>query len=102
MSGEKYTAITLERNLGKCIVIEVKVYSKDDCPWCDRAKSLLELHEVKFDEIKIGRDITRGEFLEQVPNVRTVPQIFVNGTRLGGFDDLSTAIKDGSFQNLIS
>lgn len=81
---------------------EVKIYSKDECPWCDRAKSLLEFHDVKFNEIKIGRDITRDEFLKQVPNVRTVPQIFVNGTRLGGFDDLSTAMKNGSFQNLIS
>ena len=102
MSGENHTDITLGKNLEKCTVTEVKIYSKDECPWCDQAKSLLEFHDVKFDEIKIGRDITRDEFLEQVPNVRTVPQIFVNGTRLGGFDDLSTAMKNGSFKNLIN
>ena len=83
-------------------MIEVKMYSKDECPWCERAKSLLESHSVSFDEIKIGRDITREKFLELVPNVRTVPQIFVGETRIGGFDDLSNAIKNGSFQNMFS
>jgi glutaredoxin len=83
-------------------VIEVKMYSKDECPWCERAKSLLKLHNVSFDEIKIGRDITREKFLELIPNVRTVPQIFVGETRIGGFDDLSNAIKNGSFQNMFS
>ena len=91
-----------EKNPEKCTLSEVKIYSKDDCPWCDRAKELLKLHEVKYDEIKIGRDITREEFLEQVPNVRTVPQIFVNSVRLVGFDDLSTSIKSGKFQNLFN
>ena len=83
-------------------MIEVKMYSKDECPWCERAKSLLKLHNVSFDEIKIGRDITREKFLELIPNVRTVPQIFVGETRIGGFDDLSNAIKNGSFQNMFS
>jgi len=81
---------------------EVKIYSKDDCPWCDRAKELLELHEIKYHEIKVGGDITRDEFLEQVPYVRTVPQIFVNSVRLGGFDELSTSIKSGKFQGLFN
>lgn len=81
---------------------DVTIYSKDQCPWCERAKSLLELHNVAYNEIKIGRDITREEFLEQVPNVRTVPQIFVGTTRVGGFDDLSASIKNGSFESLFS
>jgi glutaredoxin len=93
---------TSEKNLEKCTLTEVKIYSKDDCPWCDRAKELLELHEVKYHEIKIGRDITREEFLEQVPYVRTVPQIFVNSVRLGGFDELSTSIKSGKFQGMFN
>ena len=91
-----------EKNLEKCTLTEVKIYSKDDCPWCDRAKELLELHEVKYHEIKIGRDITREEFLKQVPYVRTVPQIFVNSVRLGGFDELSTSIKSGKFQGMFN
>ena len=81
---------------------EVKIYSKDDCPWCERAKSLLALHNVSYNEIKIGRDITREEFFEQVPNVRTVPQVFVGETRVGGYDDLSASIKSGSFETLFS
>ena len=81
---------------------EVIIYSKDQCPWCERAKSLLELHNVTYNEIKIGREITREEFLEQFPNTRTVPQIYVGETRVGGYDDLSASIKNGSFQSLFN
>lgn len=81
---------------------EVTIYSKDQCPWCERAKSLLELHNVTYNEIKIGREITREEFLEQFPNTRTVPQIYVGETRVGGYDDLSASIKNGSFQSLFN
>jgi len=83
-------------------VTEVIIYSKDQCPWCERAKSLLELHNVTYNEIKIGREITREEFLEQFPNTRTVPQIYVGETRVGGYDDLSASIKNGSFQSLFN
>jgi len=83
-------------------VTEVTIYSKDQCPWCERAKSLLELHNVTYNEIKIGREITREEFLEQFPNTRTVPQIYVGETRVGGYDDLSASIKNGSFQSLFN
>lgn len=81
---------------------DVTIYSKDDCPWCERAKSLLQLHNIAYNEIKIGRDITREEFLEQVPNVRTVPQIFVGTNKLGGYDVLSESLRNGSFQTLFS
>lgn len=80
---------------------EVTIYSKDQCPWCERAKSLLELHDVTYNEIKIGREITREEFIEQFPGVRTVPQIYVGDVRVGGFDDLSASIKNGSFQDML-
>lgn len=42
----------------------------------------------KYNEIKIGRDITRDEFLEQFPNVRTVPYIVYNGTVLPSYEAL--------------
>jgi glutaredoxin len=64
------------------------IYSKDNCPWCDRAKELMNSKGDQYDEIKIGRDITRDEFMEQFPNVRTVPYIIVNKEVTGGYDVL--------------
>lgn len=64
------------------------IYSKDNCPWCDRAKELMYSKNVEYREIKIGRDITRDEFMEQFPNVRTVPYIIINEEVTGGYDVL--------------
>lgn len=64
------------------------IYSKDNCPWCDRAKELMYSKNTEYREIKIGRDITREEFMEQFPNVRTVPYILINEEVTGGYDVL--------------
>jgi glutaredoxin len=64
------------------------IYSKDNCPWCDRAKELMNAKGDTYNEIKIGRDVTREEFTEQFPNVRTVPYIIINEEVTGGYDVL--------------
>ena len=64
------------------------IYSKDNCPWCDRAKELMKSKGDSFNDIKIGRDITREEFMEQFPSIRTVPYIIVNEDVRGGYDVL--------------
>jgi glutaredoxin len=66
----------------------ITIYSKDNCPWCDRAKELLTQKGETYEEFKIGRELTREEFLEQFPNVRTVPYIMIDGNVIGGFEQL--------------
>jgi glutaredoxin 3 len=70
-----------------------KVYSKDNCPYCVKAKNLLNAHGIEFTEIKIGVDITRDEFLEAFPNARTVPQIILEGEHIGGYTKLVEYLK---------
>jgi len=72
----------------------VTVYTKDLCGYCDAAKSLLKRMNVRFDEAKIGTDITREELLEIVPNARTAPQIVINNKVVGGYDDLVDYIEN--------
>ena len=60
----------------------ITVYSKDNCPWCDRAVAFLEEKNELYNVVKIGQDITREEFLEQFPNARTVPFIKI-GSEIG-------------------
>ena len=51
------------------------VYTKDNCPACTAMKSMLKSSGEPFKEVHIGRDITREEFMEKFPNVRTVPHV---------------------------
>lgn len=64
------------------------VYSKDNCPYCVKAKALLSLNNYSYEEVVIGKDILREEFLTQFPDQRTVPLVFVEGEKVGGYDQL--------------
>jgi glutaredoxin len=64
------------------------VWSKDQCAFCDQAKALLTQKGITFEERKIGDGYTREQLLEAVPTARTVPQIFLDGELVGGFNEL--------------
>jgi len=64
------------------------IWSKDACPFCVQAKVLLEKKGIEFEERKIGDGYTREDLLAEVPNARTVPQIFLDGELIGGYTDL--------------
>lgn len=69
--------------------MEVKIYTKDNCPWCVKAKELMNRIGVKYTEAKLGTDYTREELRDMVPEnlPLTVPQIFVYNKRIGGYED---------------
>jgi len=64
------------------------VWSKDNCPFCDQAKALLNQQGIAFEERRIGAGHTREQLLEAVPTARTVPQIFLDNEYIGGYTDL--------------
>jgi len=51
------------------------VYTKDNCPGCIFTKEKLKTQGIAFKEVKIGEDITREEFFEKFPGVRSVPYV---------------------------
>jgi glutaredoxin len=56
------------------------VYTKDNCPECIKLKAKFKILGEPYTEIKIGRDITREEFMHSFPDVRTVPFVIeLNG-----------------------
>ena len=71
------------------------IWSKYQCPYCDRAKALLDLHNITYEERKIGDGYTREDLLEAVPTARTVPQIFLDGKLIGGYTDLQQHLEKG-------
>ncbi len=77
--------------------VPVIVWSKYHCPYCDQAKALLTDRKIPFEERKIGDGYTKEELLEAVPNARTVPQIIINGSSIGGFTELRKYIDETGF-----
>ena len=69
------------------------IWSKDSCPFCVQAKALLESRGIEFEERNVSQDWTREQLLEAVPNARTLPQIFLDGTHIGGFTDLRSHLR---------
>ena len=80
---------------------QIVIYSKDPCPYCVRAKMLLQRKEASFTEIKITDDATRQEMIEKSGGRMTVPQIFIGETHVGGFDDLHDLDVSGKLDEML-
>ena len=69
--------------------MKVELYTKDQCIWCDRAKGLLNAYSIDFVEFDLSNDEARLKFYENIGNnVKTVPQVFIDDKRIGGYQDL--------------
>lgn len=67
----------------------VRMYTTPTCPYCHRAKALLQQRGVRqIEEIRIDLDPTQRAQMMQMTGRRTVPQIFIGNTHVGGCDDL--------------
>lgn len=67
---------------------KIEIYTKATCPYCHRAKALLNSKGVSFDEIAIDGDADKREKMIARSGRSTVPQIFIDGHHVGGCDDL--------------
>ncbi|MCP4769761.1 MAG: glutaredoxin 3 [Gammaproteobacteria bacterium] len=68
---------------------KIEIYSKDWCPYCAKAKSLLQSKQLEYAEIDITTDQAREQEMIKRSSRRTVPQIFIDGEAIGGYDDLA-------------
>lgn len=80
---------------------KVVVYSKNHCPYCDRAKSLLKSKGVSFEELNIENKPEEIKALMEKTGMRTFPQIFINDNLIGGFDDMNALDKAGKLDSLL-
>jgi len=67
---------------------KITIYTTDYCPYCVKAKVLLQKKQVAFEEIKIVSDEMRDAMIVKSGGKRTVPQIFIGEKHIGGCDDL--------------
>lgn len=80
----------------------VVVYTTDFCPYCIRAKSLLNKRGIEFEEINLARDADAREALVAKTGRMTFPQILINGEILGGYDETAAADKSGKLAELVA
>lgn len=82
---------------------KVEIYTKFGCGYCARAKRLLDEKGVAYEEhdISLGGE-KRQEMLRRAPDARTVPQIFIGETHVGGSDDLAALERAGKLGQLLA
>jgi glutaredoxin 3 len=80
----------------------VEIYTKFACPYCVRAKHLLDSKGVTYSEYDVTMGgAKRAEMVERAPGARTVPQIFINDVAIGGSDDLRALDNQGKLDSLL-
>ncbi len=81
---------------------KVEIYSSSWCPFCYRAKRLLNGKGAGFTEYDVDRDpALRGEMMRRAGGRRTVPQIFIGGAHVGGSDELAALDRVGRLDSML-
>lgn len=81
----------------------IVIYTKDYCPYCVKAKKLLEIKKQDFDEIDVTNDTSlQEEMVKKSGGRKTVPQIFINDKHIGGCDDLYALNEKGELDRLLA
>lgn len=80
---------------------KIEIYTTTTCPYCVRAKMLLDSKSLTYTEIDVSNPSMR-EIMTKRANRHTVPQIFINGSHIGGCDDLISLNNQGELDKLIN
>jgi glutaredoxin 3 len=80
----------------------VKIFTTTYCGYCVRAKDLLKRKGVSYEEVDVtGDDQARASLVEKSGGQRTVPQIFIGDTHVGGYSDLAQLDQEGRLEPLL-
>ena len=77
--------------------MEVKVYTKDHCPFCNMAKTLLKSKNINYSEIDVSAKDFDFDGLKEKTKHKTVPQIFIDEKFIGGFTELKQHLTNVKF-----
>lgn len=80
---------------------KVVIYSTNVCPYCVRAKTLLQQKKVDYKEVRVDVDNHKRAEMIELSGRKTVPQIFINEQHIGGFDDLWQLEQSGELDRLL-
>lgn len=80
---------------------KVEIYTTPTCPYCHAAKSLLRDKGVEYQEITVLDPDLRQQMTQRANGRRTVPQIFIGDTHVGGYDDMAALDRRGGLDPLL-
>lgn len=80
----------------------VTLYTTAWCPFCLRAKSLLQQKSIEFNEIPVDGDTQKRQEMMRLSGRHTVPQIWIGTTHIGGCDELMNLERSGKLDQLLS
>ena len=80
---------------------KVVMYTTSWCPYCRAAKAFLQAKNVAFEDIDVTQDPDRRAEMERLSRRRTVPQIFIDGKPIGGYDDMRLLDAKGELDSLL-
>lgn len=81
---------------------KVEIYTTQWCPYCDAAKSLLQQKGIEYEEVDADDADTRMAMVQRAHGRRTVPQIFIGDTHVGGYDDMAALERRGQLDSLLA
>lgn len=79
----------------------IEIYTGELCSYCHRAKALLERKGVPFVEMDVAVTENRAALSSRLPAARTIPQVFIDGRSVGGYDDLARLDARGELDPLL-
>jgi glutaredoxin 3 len=83
-------------------MVEVRVYTTRVCAYCMAAKRLLGARSVVYDEIDVTNDDAARAWLVKATGRRTVPQIFIGGVSIGGYEELAALDRSGRLRSMLA
>ena len=81
---------------------QVQMFATAICPYCVRARRLLQRKGVAFEEIRIDKDRKQYAVMVERSHRTTVPQIFIDGVHVGGYDDMAMLDEAGKLDRLLA
>jgi len=83
-------------------MVKVEIYTSAICAYCMAAKNLLKQKGLDYAEIRVDTDPARRDEMIKRTQRRTVPQIFIAGQHVGGYDDLVAADRGGALAAILA
>lgn len=83
-------------------MVRIEIYSTPTCPYCIQARNLLRRKKVRFEEVDVANDAEKRAWLRATTGRHTVPQIFIGGHPVGGYDDLAELESTGKLDRMLT
>lgn len=74
--------------------MDIAIYSKDGCPYCDKIKQVFEIKGWDYVEYKLDKDFTKEQFLSEFSPQPTFPRVMIDGTLVGGCTETIQYLKE--------